>query len=157
VSDSFVLRHLAGTAHIAEAIDVDAVEQLVTTLLRVRTRGGRLFLLGIGRGAGHSSHAPNDFRKLAGFEAYAPTDNVSELTACANDGGWDDVFSGWLEESRLGSKDGGCHIITLTTDLLHKLPLAGKDLEFFSVETVRMFHGDACSAGYVLKGYESLA
>jgi D-sedoheptulose 7-phosphate isomerase len=106
VSDSFVLQHLAETARIAEAIDVDAVERLVTTLLRVRTRGGRLFLLGIGGGAGHASHAANDFRKLAGFEAYAPTDNVSELTARANDEGWDDVFSGWLEESRLGSKDG---------------------------------------------------
>jgi len=79
---------------------------LVAAILgAVRARGGRLFFLGIGGGAGHASHAVNDFRKLAGFEAYAPTDNVSELTARTNDDGWDTVFLRWLEGSRLTTKD----------------------------------------------------
>ena len=72
----------------------------------MRARGGRLFVLGVGGGAGHASHAVNDFRKLAGFEAYAPTDNVSELTARVNDEGWESVFAAWLKGSRLRPEDG---------------------------------------------------
>jgi D-sedoheptulose 7-phosphate isomerase len=105
VSDPFVRAHLDETARIAAAIDPAAVERLLTTLVSVRRRGGRLFLLGVGGGAGHASHAVNDFRKLAGFEAYAPTDNVSELTARVNDEGWDTVFAAWLAESHLAARD----------------------------------------------------
>lgn len=105
MSDPFVRTHLDETARIAQAIDRAAVERLVTTLVSVRGRGGRLFLIGIGGGAGHASHAASDFRKLAGFEAYAPTDNVSELTARANDEGWETVFAAWLAESHLAASD----------------------------------------------------
>src|SRR5262249_50747732 len=101
MTDTFVRTHLDETAKIAAAIDAAAVERMVATLVSIRARGGRLFFLGVGGGAAHASHAVNDFRKLAGFEAYAPTDNVSELTARTNDDGWDTVFRAWLEASRL--------------------------------------------------------
>src|SRR5579863_8005926 len=103
---SFSQQHLDETARIAGALDASAIERLATTLAEVRARGGRLFFLGVGGGAGHASHAVNDFRKLAGFEAYAPTDNVSELTARANDEGWDSVFVAWLKGSRIRAEDG---------------------------------------------------
>ena len=102
---TFVAGYLDETAQIAAAIDRHAVEQLAQTLAAVRERGGRLFLLGVGGGAAHASHAANDFRKLAGFEAYAPTDNVAELTARTNDEGWETVFAAWLTESRLRRED----------------------------------------------------
>jgi D-sedoheptulose 7-phosphate isomerase len=101
----FARRYLDETARITKELDADAIERLALTLAEVRARGGRLFFLGVGGGAGHASHAVNDFRKLAGFEAYAPTDNVSELTARTNDEGWDTVFAAWLRESRLGRAD----------------------------------------------------
>jgi len=88
------------------ALDTDAIHRCVEGLAGVRSGGGRLFILGVGGSAGHASHAVNDFRKLCGFEAYAPTDNVSELTARANDEGWDTTFTGWLTGSRLGPADG---------------------------------------------------
>ena len=103
---TFAQRYLSETAILAAQIDADAIERMAATLLAVRTRGGRLFFLGLGGGAGHASHAVNDFRKLAGFEAYAPTDNVSELTARTNDDGWPTVFTHWLEGSRLSRNDG---------------------------------------------------
>ena len=106
MSVEFVRAHLEETARVAASIDAHAVERMATTLVAIRARGGRLFFVGLGGGAGHASHAVNDFRKLAGFEAYAPTDNVSELTARANDEGWDSVFTAWLAESRLGANDG---------------------------------------------------
>ena len=106
MSVEFVRAHLEETARVAASIDVHAVERMATALVAIRARGGRLFFVGLGGGAGHASHAVNDFRKLAGFEAYAPTDNVSELTARANDEGWDSVFTAWLAESRLGANDG---------------------------------------------------
>src|ERR1700686_4757607 len=105
MSSGFARQHLDETGRIAAALDRDAIERLVEILVRVRARGGRLFFLGVGGGAGHASHAVNDFRKLAGFEAYAPTDNVSELTARINDDGWDSVFSDWLDGSHLGPRD----------------------------------------------------
>lgn len=86
-------------------VDVSAVERCVELLAQSRERGGRLFVLGVGGSAGNASHAVNDFRKLAGFEAYAPTDNVSELTARTNDEGWSTVFEAWLRTSRLRSED----------------------------------------------------
>ena len=106
MSVEFVRAHLEETARVAASIDAHAVERMATALVAIRARGGRLFFVGVGGGAGHASHAVNDFRKLAGFEAYAPTDNVSELTARANDEGWDSVFTAWLAESRLGANDG---------------------------------------------------
>jgi D-sedoheptulose 7-phosphate isomerase len=84
---------------------VQAVERLATALAVVREDGGRLFILGVGGSAAHASHAACDFRKLCGLEAYAPTDNVAELTARANDDGWETVFASWLEGSRLDRRD----------------------------------------------------
>jgi D-sedoheptulose 7-phosphate isomerase len=86
-------------------VNTDVVEQVAEGLAAVRDRGGRLFILGVGGSAGHASHAVNDFRKICGFEAYTPTDNVSELTARANDEGWDTTFTEWLRGSRLGDRD----------------------------------------------------
>lgn len=87
------------------SVDTDLVERVAEGLAAVRDRGGRLFILGVGGSAGHASHAVNDFRKICGFEAYTPTDNVSELTARANDEGWDSTFAEWLRGSRLGNRD----------------------------------------------------
>jgi D-sedoheptulose 7-phosphate isomerase len=106
MTPGFARQYLDETAWIVAALDADAIEHLAATLLAVRARGGRLFFLGVGGGAAHAAHAVNDFRKLAGFEAYAPTDNVSELTARTNDEGWDTVFAAWLTESRLQPEDG---------------------------------------------------
>src|SRR5438552_10959471 len=105
MSATFTRRHLDEVGRIAAALDIDAIERVARALAEVRARGGRLFFLGVGGGAGHASHAVNDFRKLAGFEAYAPTDNASELTALANDQGWESVFAAWLKESRLRADD----------------------------------------------------
>ena len=102
----FARDYLAETARIAAAIDPAAVERVVSALAAVRARGGRLFVIGNGGGAAHASHAVCDFRKLAGFEAYAPTDNVAELTARINDEGWDGAIAGWLTASRIGAQDG---------------------------------------------------
>ena len=92
-------------AKLAQMIDLQAIERLAGELAALRERGGRLFLLGVGGSAGNCGHAVNDFRKLCGIEAYAPTDNVSELTARTNDEGWDTVFSAWLRTSRANDKD----------------------------------------------------
>jgi D-sedoheptulose 7-phosphate isomerase len=94
------------SVEILGAIDTGAVEACATGLAEVRSRGGRLFILGVGGSAGHASHAVNDFRNLCGLEAYAPTDNVSELTARTNDEGWDTTFVEWLRCSRLDDRDG---------------------------------------------------
>ena len=94
---------LSGT--ICGKIDFSRIEALASALGAVRERGGRLFMLGVGGSAGNCSHAVNDFRKLCGIEAYSPVDNVSELTARANDEGWETIFSGWLEVSRLSERD----------------------------------------------------
>jgi D-sedoheptulose 7-phosphate isomerase len=102
---SFAETYLAETTAIVGTIDHDAVEAVVAGLRAARDAGGRLFILGVGGSAGHASHAVNDFRKIAGFEAYAPTDNVSELTARTNDEGWDTTFNAWLQGSRLRSGD----------------------------------------------------
>ena len=105
VSADFVRRYLDETARIARQIDAAAVDRLASVLAAVRARRGRLFFLGVGGGAAHASHAVNDFRKLADFEAYAPTDNIAELSARANDEGWDTVFAAWLRGSRLQADD----------------------------------------------------
>jgi D-sedoheptulose 7-phosphate isomerase len=98
-------RYFESVAALAQAIDRDKVDLIARGLAAVRARGGRLFVLGVGGGAGHASHAVNDFRKLCAIESYAPTDNVSELTARTNDDGWDSSFSAWLEVSRLSADD----------------------------------------------------
>jgi D-sedoheptulose 7-phosphate isomerase len=102
---SFTDTFLDETTAILAALDRDAVEAVARGLRATRDAEGRLFILGVGGSAGHASHAVNDFRKIAGFEAYAPTDNVSELTARTNDEGWDTTFSAWLKGSRLRAGD----------------------------------------------------
>jgi D-sedoheptulose 7-phosphate isomerase len=103
---SFVQQYLEETQKVVAGLNVAALEKSVDELARVRERGGRLFILGVGGSAANASHAVNDFRKICGFEAYAPTDNVSELTARTNDEGWSTVLSEWLKGSRLNGKDG---------------------------------------------------
>jgi D-sedoheptulose 7-phosphate isomerase len=98
--------YLAAAADLARSIDPDQLDAMARGIAEVRERGGRLFILGVGGGAGHASHAVNDFRKLCALESYAPTDNVSELTARTNDDGWETSFSAWLEISRLSVCDG---------------------------------------------------
>src|SRR6266566_3770635 len=100
---TFTQKYLEESAELIRQLDSAAIEAVAAGLASVR--GGRLFILGVGGSAGHASHAVNDFRKLCGFEAYAPTDNVSELTARVNDEGWDTTFSEWLKGSRLGPLD----------------------------------------------------
>jgi D-sedoheptulose 7-phosphate isomerase len=102
---SYARAHLDEAARILGQLDADAVERVARLLADTRGRGGRLFFLGVGGSAGNCSHAVNDFRKLAGFEAYAPTDNVAELTARTNDEGWETVFEAWLKGSRLRQGD----------------------------------------------------
>jgi len=102
---SFVRTHLDETKRIIDALDVNAIDRMADALAALRQRGGRLFFLGVGGSAGNCSHAVNDFRKLAGIEAYAPTDNVSELTARTNDEGWETVFAEWLKVSKLKADD----------------------------------------------------
>jgi D-sedoheptulose 7-phosphate isomerase len=102
---TFTEQFLAEAGEILKQIDVAAVERLAATLAECREGGGRLFILGVGGSAANASHAVNDFRKICGLEAYAPTDNVSELTARTNDEGWAGVFEGWLRVSRLCAAD----------------------------------------------------
>jgi D-sedoheptulose 7-phosphate isomerase len=103
---SYTQLYLEETHRLLRQIDHTAVERLAHRLANVRDRGGRLFILGVGGSAGHAGHAVNDFRKICGFEAYSPADNVSELTARINDEGWDTCFSNWLSCSRLNKRDG---------------------------------------------------
>jgi D-sedoheptulose 7-phosphate isomerase len=103
--DRHVTRYFAEVAALAKRIDPKEIDSLALGLAAVRGRGGRLFVLGVGGGAGHASHAVNDFRKLCGIESYAPTDNVSELTARINDEGWDTSLANWLLGSRLRPDD----------------------------------------------------
>ena len=102
---TFTEQFLAEATEILKQIDVAAVERLAATLAECRAGGGRLFILGVGGSAANASHAVNDFRKICGLETYAPTDNVSELTARTNDEGWAGVFEGWLRVSRLRESD----------------------------------------------------
>ncbi len=130
----FSTRFLDETVDLIAAIDRDQIERTASGLARVRDGGGRLFILGVGGSAGHASHAVNDFRKICGFEAYAPTDNVSELTARVNDEGWDTTFEAWLSGSRLGPQDallifsvgGGNRERNVSVNLVRALDLAGE-------------------------------
>ncbi|HEV3070375.1 MAG TPA: SIS domain-containing protein [Solirubrobacteraceae bacterium] len=126
------LAYLAATAELAQAIEPERIDAMARGLATVRERGGRLFILGVGGGAGHASHAVNDFRKLCGLESYAPTDNVSELTARTNDDGWETSFSAWLEVSRLSELDallvfsvgGGSREHNVSTNLVRAMEVA---------------------------------
>jgi D-sedoheptulose 7-phosphate isomerase len=102
---SYARQHLEESARILAEIDAEAIERIAALLAALRAEGGRLFFLGVGGSAANCSHAVNDFRKIAGIEAYTPVDNVSELTARTNDEGWDTVFVAWLQGSRLRAKD----------------------------------------------------
>ena len=102
---SYTSRYFEESVQILGRMNQEMIERTVGLLLRVREEGGRIFFLGVGGGAGHASHAVNDFRKIAGIEAYAPTDNVSELTARINDDGWDTCYRNWLQGSRLRRQD----------------------------------------------------
>ena len=97
--------YLAEATQIIGELDCETVDKIVELLISVRERGGRLFFLGAGGGAGHASHAVNDFRKIAGIESYSPTDNVSELTARINDDGWESCYVNWLKGSRMTADD----------------------------------------------------
>jgi D-sedoheptulose 7-phosphate isomerase len=105
MNEDYILKFLEDAKTIIDAIDQKQIGQMITILSDVRDKSGRLFVLGVGGGAGHASHCVNDFRKIAGIESYAPTDNVSELTARVNDDGWETVFKSWLVTSHLHSND----------------------------------------------------
>src|SRR5215510_10024462 len=102
---NFVEQYFGQVAEIARKLDLGAIERVADGLAGVRAAGGRLFILGVGGSAANASHAVNDFRKLCDFECYAPTDNVSELTARTNDEGWETVFAAWLKTSRASDRD----------------------------------------------------
>jgi D-sedoheptulose 7-phosphate isomerase len=130
--DSFAAVYLREVGDIVQSIDPAVVDALAQALADVRDAGGRLFVLGVGGGAAHASHAVNDFRKLCDFEAYAPTDNVAELTARTNDEGWETSFDAWLRTSRLSSRDamlvfsvgGGSRAHNVSVNLVRAIELA---------------------------------
>jgi D-sedoheptulose 7-phosphate isomerase len=132
--EAYTEQYLKEVVQVANAIDREQVNRIVAILAELRDSPGRLFLLGVGGGAGNATHAVNDFRKIAGIESYAPTDNVSELTARVNDDGWDSSFAKWLEVSRLGPQDvvfvlsvGGGHVEKrISMNIVHALELAQK-------------------------------
>jgi len=129
---TFVQTHLREAITIIEQLDAERIEQLAQELVTLRANGGRLFFLGVGGSAGNCSNAVNDFRKIAGIEAYAPTDNVSELTARTNDEGWHTIFAEWLKVSRFNNKDalfvlsvgGGNLEKNISPNLVHAVQLA---------------------------------
>jgi D-sedoheptulose 7-phosphate isomerase len=103
---SYIVNYLKDTHAVVDGLDPHEIAKMIRILIRVREEGGRLFILGVGGGAGNAAHAVNDFRKICGIESYSPTDNVSELTARVNDDGWDTSFVNWLKGSRLRKEDG---------------------------------------------------
>lgn len=128
----YAMRYLSEVCSIAGSIDPAQMERMVDLLCNVRETGGRLFFLGVGGGAGHAGHAVNDFRKIAGLECYAPSDNVSELTARINDDGWDTCYVEWLRGSRFSARDalfvfsvgGGSTVHNVSMNLVNCLRLA---------------------------------
>ena len=105
MSELFADRYLTEAQQILAKLDVIQIEKMTVLLVNLRNQQGRLFFVGVGGGAGHASHAVNDFRKIAGIESYSPSDNVSELTARTNDEGWETTYAAWLKVSNLNSKD----------------------------------------------------
>lgn len=130
----FTIDYLDNIKQIATLIDIPTIERMASSLADLRAAGGRLFFLGVGGSAGNCGHAVNDFRKICGIESYAPTDNVSELTARTNDDGWETVFANWLKGSRLRKKDGififsvggGNSEKRISVNLVQALDLAGE-------------------------------
>src|SRR5262245_27349413 len=102
---NFTQHYLQSAIEIIQKLDRTSVDKLVRLLVELRAKGGRLFILGVGGGAGHAGHAVCDFRKIAGIEAYAPSDNVSEITARTNDEGWETTYAEWLRTSRISERD----------------------------------------------------
>jgi D-sedoheptulose 7-phosphate isomerase len=129
---SYAALYLDEVAEIAASISREDMERMATGIAAVRKRGGRLFIIGVGGGAGHASHAVNDFRKIAHIESYTPSDNVSELTARVNDEGWDTSYSAWLQTSRISAKDamlvfsvgGGSREHNISMNLVQAMELA---------------------------------
>ncbi len=129
---SYSKQHLDESIEITKQIDPSKVEKIVDLLADVNSKNGRLFVLGVGGSAANAGHAVNDFRKLAGIETYAPTDNVAELTARTNDEGWETVFSGWLKVSKLNASDclfilsvgGGNKELNVSPNLVEAIDLA---------------------------------
>lgn len=129
---NFTQQHIIETIEIAQAINSETIESMVDLLADLKAKNGRLFVLGVGGSAANASHAVNDFRKLAGIETYAPTDNVAELTARTNDEGWETVFSGWLRVSKINKNDcifilsvgGGSKERNVSTNLIEAIDLA---------------------------------
>ena len=117
-NSSFAVQYMMEAKAILDLLDPVPIEEMTLLLFQLRDRGGRLFFVGVGGGAGHAGHAVNDFRKIAGFESYAPSDNVSELTARTNDEGWDTTYEAWLKVSRLSD-----------SDMLFVFSVGGGDLE----------------------------
>jgi D-sedoheptulose 7-phosphate isomerase len=132
---NFTESYIAESAELLGKLDVAAIEKIIDILVQTREQGGRLFILGVGGSAANASHAVNDFRKIVGIETYTPTDNVSELTARTNDEGWESVFKGWLQGSRLNARDaimvfsvgGGNLELNVSPNLVRALQL-GKDV-----------------------------
>jgi D-sedoheptulose 7-phosphate isomerase len=157
MSAGFARAHLDETVRIATLLDADAIERAAAVLLAVRQRGGRLFILGVGGGAGHASHAVNDFRKICRLESYAPTDNVSEFTARTNDDGWETSFTAWLKVSRLSDRDallvfsvsGGSRAPELSINLVRAMDAA--------LEAGAVLYGVTGSPGGVLAELADLA
>jgi D-sedoheptulose 7-phosphate isomerase len=131
---SFSKEFLGESVAVIDAIDTDQIEDVAHGLAALREREGRLFIIGVGGSAGHASHAVNDFRKICDIESYAPTDNVSELTARVNDAGWDTTFAEWLRGSRLSAKDallvfsvgGGDEVKGVSANIVAALRLAAE-------------------------------
>lgn len=129
---SYINDYCQEASQIIAALDQDQIEKMISILLDVRQNGGRLFFLGVGGSAANCSHAVNDFRKIGGFEAYTPVDNVAELTARTNDEGWNTVFEGWLKGSRINAKDavfvfsvgGGSKEKNISANLVYGLDVA---------------------------------
>jgi D-sedoheptulose 7-phosphate isomerase len=129
---SYAATYLDEVAEIAASISREDMERMAAGIAAVRERGGRLFIIGVGGGAGHASHAVNDFRKIAHIESYTPSDNVSELTARVNDEGWDTSYSAWLQTSRISAKDamlvfsvgGGSREHNISMNLVQAMELA---------------------------------
>jgi len=131
---SFIEEYIEDSKKILDMLDRDQIEKMVSLIACVRSAGGRIFFLGVGGGAGNASHAVNDFRKISGIEAYAPTDNVSELTARVNDDGWETAYVNWLKGSKLNQNDmvfvfsvGGGHLKkNISANIVRSLELAQK-------------------------------
>ena len=131
---SFIEEYIEDSKKILDMLDRDQIEKMLSLIACVRSAGGRIFFLGVGGGAGNASHAVNDFRKISGIEAYAPTDNVSELTARVNDDGWETTYVNWLKGSKLNQNDmvfvfsvGGGHLKkNISANIVRSLELAQK-------------------------------